>query len=945
MKTSSHRPRHPRHNIVLRPKATAETHKFECFQRFVLNAQPLLSPPALALAALIAFDSVATAKDVGLAYAALQTIHRYRSHPTIRWEVPSNKPAPAKNAEDGTSAKPVPQVHDERVISCFTAIAADEVMTWTQLTESITELEEAMQREMREKRQRHLPRSFAELMLAAEGHAGATLTSAARAHALGQVRMVALDPLSAARESSQLVIRPQPVDFEVEDDIAKSESLIERAVAMTSRSGGVRMAQDSRELELVEDLARACNAGNGFGPASGSAAVRRELAGVGLRIGDQHGWSRLLLLVAYDMLREGELAMSSIGRYFSGGAVAIFRALRESPLHKLAPKDLCEKLGAVEEEAAPSNKASVRVLAQALVGQLVAQDLVNPMRLPKGIGERYQGGVRAQIVWPHEIARINEWMDVAIAGGSADPVLPMVRCAIAIGAGTGMRIGEVMRIRLNNLAIVKGGLQIVVAPTRMDPTLKSRDSRRICHLKDRQAIKHLLKFLFDSHSIDLAGLDEHGEGSVEAEDQLNRALQGRGDLLFWDPHKSNALWHEATVRKWISIVLKAATGDAKTTFHDLRHAWVSLGNEADFALGTESNTSCFDLRANELGHAVNDLMFSTYTHIFGIAMRRAVDEQIVVSELLRTASIASWVGRNDTSLRKSLSRHSLRVDTTQGQRHLMNEVLKYAHGYQLPQAHHHKDLDLVPAASPLASFIPASPRIDLLLASLRSLVEKGFGSHGHAGIAARAGLSASEWAAIRSNFRYLNRHVTGVGKPPRSEPEPEAWLVNEHWVDSIDKASAPKWRPIARYLEANALADEVQEAAEYVAEHLGITSYLEVNASDPGFLALIKVFQHSETRLSGFALNCALSSDVAIRDARHAQGKVRSILGIDIPVQAVEPRDGRPRLYLTISSGNAVQANTNVKQMGGATSMKGLAALFLAAQLMAEQSTEVKRAA
>jgi hypothetical protein len=59
----------------------------------------------------------------------------------------------------------------------------------------------------------------------------------------------------------------------------------------------------------------------------------------------------------------------------------------------------------------------------------------------------------------------------------------------------------------------------------------------------------------------------------------------------------------------------------------------------------------------------------------------------------------------------------------------------------------------------------------------------------------------------------------------------------------------------------------------------------------------------------------------------------------------VEPRDGRPRLYLTISSGNAVQANTNVKQMGGATTMKGLAALFLAAQLMAEQSTEVKRAA
>lgn len=956
MKTQPKRLRQPRMNIVLPEQATHEMYRFEPFQRFVLSANPLLTPPSLALASLIAFDSVVTPQDVALAYEALQSVHLYRMHPTIRWEVPNDKVVPSGKGEASSTSKPVRQVHDERVISCFTVIAAAQVQIWAPLIDSISELEEAMQIEVSAKRERRLPRSFAQLMLAAHGYAGANLASAARAHVLGQVRMVALDPISASRDSSRLVMRAEDVDFEVEDAVAKNATLIARAVAQAIGSCGGESELASHELVLVEDLVRACNAGNRLAPTAASYAVRRELSGVELRIGDRHVWSRLMLLIAYDMMQEKDLAMASMGRYFSGGAIAVVRAVRELRLHKLDAKELCEKLLAAEEEAVESNKASVRILAKALVAQLVEQDMINPTRLPKGIGERYQGGVRAQVVWPHEVARAIKWIDLALARAPSDLILPMVRCAIGIGAGTGMRIGEVMRIRLENLAVVQNAVQVMVAPTRMDPALKSRESRRTCILSDATSIKHILQFLSASHNIVLRGFDEAGAITDLDSEQLNRILHDRDVLLFRDPHQSHALWHEAAVRKWISIVLKAATGHVKATFHDLRHTWVSLGNEADFALRSESAVGCFDLRANALGHAVNDLMFTTYTHLFGIAMRRSIDDRLVNSELLRTGSMASWIGRSDTALRKSLSRSGLCVESPQGQVHLLSAATTFASSCPLPTAHTLKDLDLVEPVSPLDSFKPAEPTINVLLGSLRSLIEEGFPSHVE--IAARAGITLLEWQATCRSFNYLNRYVKGVGKPPSSEAEPEAWLVNKHWCESIDNAFAPKWRRIARYLETHTLAKDVQLAADYVARHLGVTRYLEVKASDPGFVALLKVFQGSGISFASFALNFSpasaegyclstspVPSTVLSPDARLALAKVRNVFGLDIPAHARQPRAGRPNIYLTISSGNALEANKNVKQIGSANSMKGIAALFLATQLLAERTSEMKRAA
>lgn len=943
MTNTQARQRHQRQNTLLNPQSTSEMHRFKPFQRFVLNAQPLLSPPTLSLATLIAFDAVVQAQDVESAYKALQSLHEYRSHPTIRWPVEKGGVVHTHNVNPGqTSTNNTADVHDERVVSCFTRIAVHHVETWISFSAAINELEQALQRAQK---YRDLPRSYAQLLRAADGYAGATLIGAGRAHTLGQLRMVALDPLCAARETSKLIIPSAPVDSETEDVIAKNEAHIARAVALAARAGGSAASPDARESELVEDLVRAFNAGNALNPHAGMSAVRRELAGVELRIADHHAWARVLLLAGYQMLREGDLAMSSIGRYFTGGAARVFRALRSMPLANLDSKTLCDALGTAENEAEPSNKASVRAVAQAVISQLVEQDLIDPLRLPKGSAARYRGGVRAQVVWPHEVARADAWLSESIFRSPADPVLPIVRCAISVGADTGMRIGEVMRIRLKNIAIVNNSVQITVAPTRMDPSLKSKDSRRICHLNSPRAFENLVTFLSQVHGLALPVAQAAEEISSFDHDAFNRTLQGREELLFGDPHRRNELWHETAVRKWISVVLKAATGDSKTTFHDLRHSWVSLGNEADFSQGDQSAQNSYSERANALGHAVNDLMFTTYTHIFGIGMRSAVDQRLVRSGLLRTASVAAWVGRRDAALRKSLSRKAFQVHVEKGQLLLLEQVEIFARAIELPQAHSLASIHLVEATSPLASFKPGSSRIDVLLYSLRNLVDGRIGPQHHIEIAARAGLSPHEWKSIRGAFRYLNRDAKGVSNPPASESEPEAWLVDRHWTELIDNASAQKWTRIARYLESHASQKEVRRAGDYVVKYLGVTRYLEVHSADPDFVSLLAVLKASGTNLSRFALNfVSAPGDMSLK-VRHALVKIRSEFGIDIPIRERRPRDGRPNMYLTMSSGPSPHAGHKSAKDGSAHSMKGLVALFLAAQLIAELESEVRHAA
>jgi hypothetical protein len=58
---------------------------------------------------------------------------------------------------------------------------------------------------------------------------------------------------------------------------------------------------DSRKLELVEDLVRACDAGNSLKRAEATVMVRKKLESVLLCHGDHDCWWRVLLLIAYDM--------------------------------------------------------------------------------------------------------------------------------------------------------------------------------------------------------------------------------------------------------------------------------------------------------------------------------------------------------------------------------------------------------------------------------------------------------------------------------------------------------------------------------------------------------------------------------------------------------------------------------------------------------------------
>lgn len=687
------------------------------FQAFLLDASPLLSPSALALGCLVGFDMVVRPEDIPHAYAALQKVHRYQDRPSIRWVVP---PPPDEHADDVTPPSVATRsVYDERAISDFTHIAASEVGEWQSLEESIAELQSAMDQHPEK---RNLPRHWEGLLASAQIHAVTYLPGALRGHVVGQIRMSALDPSAAAREATQLALATRSIDIETEEALAINEVKLAQARLRhplhATGSASESLIERDRAVDLVEEIVQATRAGSGTVEAR--AAVSRDLMALHLRMGDSHHWPRTLHLVALNWVHEHHLAMSSISRYFSGAAKRLFVAVQDMDLVNLDVKELVRRIEDVHASVEDSNKPSVRAVGQAILDLLVCQEVIDPVQLRRVQKRTGFITVRAQVIFPHESSRAMDWADEYIRQGEKGPALTMTRLLIGLAKECGLRMGEALRLRLDNFHFFEDRLQLAVNPTRADPRVKTKEGRRLTSTKDPRVIRYLMEYLSSRHGLDMTlRADDPArplELPPEVRQKVNAQLAERNDLLLADPHQPGAIWCESEIRMWTSILLKSATGDSRSVPHDLRHSWVTVGNDTDFCTLGSQQENPFDERANALGHAANDLMFTTYTHQFGQGIRVWVDQQLIQDRLIRSQSAAAWtsrshasvkslLSRSDANLRQMLSRAGAKSRDADGQRLLFKEIQAYATQLPLRAANEVFDIALQEPKSPLGGYL------------------------------------------------------------------------------------------------------------------------------------------------------------------------------------------------------------------------------------------------
>ncbi|MBX3608696.1 MAG: hypothetical protein KF871_02275 [Hydrogenophaga sp.] len=928
------------------------------FQAFLLEASPLLSPSALALGCLVGFDMVVRPEDVPPAYAALQKVHRYQDRPSIRWAVPQ---PPGEHAEYVKSPSEVTRpVYDERTISTFTHIAVSEALQWQSLEESIAELLSTMDSHPEK---RNLPRHWEGLLASAKVQAVTYLPGALRGHVVGQIRMAALDPSAAAREATHLSLVTRDIDMETEEALAISEAKLAQArlrhpLHATSSVNGSATDRD-RAADLVDDIVRATHAG--IGTAEARATVSRNLRALRPRIGDSHHWPRALHLVALNWVHEHHLAMSSIGRYFSGAAKRLFLAVHDMDLVNIDVKELVRRIEDVHASVEESNKPSVRAVGQAILDLLVVQEVIEPTQLQRAQKRTGSIAPRAQVIFPHESTRAMDWADECIRQGEQGPALPMTRLLIGLAKECGLRMGEALRLRLENFHLFEDRLQVAVNPTRSDPRVKTKESRRLTHTKDLRVIRYLMELLAKRHGLTMTLRAEDPARSLalppDARQRLNSQLAERNDLLFGDPHQPGAIWFESEIRMWMSILLKCATGDSRSVPHDLRHSWVSFGNDTDFCTLGLLQENPFDRRANELGHAANDLMFTTYTHQFGQGIRVWVDQQLLNDGLIRTQSAAAWTARShasvkshlsksDTNLRKKLSRAGARTRDADGQRLLMKEIQAYATKLPLRGADEVYGISLQEPNSPLGGYRPRELTTRVLLQCLLMLVSSSQNADQRAtDIARLAGIDVADWARVLHELWLVSRSAHAVVSPRRLEKNKAAWLVANHWEPVMRAALSEKWQRLMMYLDRHAGDDDVVNAGDYVLQSMGCDIYLPTVVADPAFISLVRVIRASGMNLSSLHLHYVGDTADNQRNARHALAKIRQELGIDVQLRSVTPRGGRPPLYLSVRSEIAQQGTVDADHDGSAHSMKGFSGLFLAAHLKAELLQEQRNVA
>lgn len=953
--------RHQRANLSA-PIGAGPVYPLKYVQAYLLDAQDLLTPSSMALGCLIAFDLVVLEDDLPLAYEALKSTHRYRSKPTIRWIQPpaTADQSASTDAETSTQLKPDPinLAHDERTLSPFSWIACNQVVgDWLPYEQAQAELIEVM---CREPIRRRLPRDWHRLLHSAQSYAHTYLPSAMRFHVLGQFRMVALTPAAAAREDSGLALGSRALDVQVEEAIANTEALLSKASLSVNQLVEPNPVEIGHERLMVEDLARACNAGRDLPPVGARSAVMLAIRALEIRLKDSHTWSRVLMLVALRMVQEGRLAMPSVGRYFSGSACRLYDAIHHLKFGQLKAKEVAECIEAALSHAEPSNKASVKVVGQGVLDLLIAQEVIDPVKLSRAEQSTWKPPVRAQVVWAHEVLRIDAWLGEAFRARPNDPILHMVRCVIGIAQATGMRVGEVLRVRIGNLSIQHGHVQFTIAPTRSDPTLKTKEGRRLTFIRDSRVIGYLLEMLRIRHGISFG--DPHSIADLACVDtcSINTELASQEGMLFEDPHHQNEVWHEAQVRKWISIVLKAATGDPRSTLYDLRHTWVSLGNEQDFCLDHLSDDKPYDRRANELGHAPSDLMFTTYTHIFGTGIRACIDGQMMADQVLRPREISAWAAMDIKTMRREIdqgrlqqandrlrtlvSRARRKDEHETSQLVLLRFIEEFSQTIAAPSPNVVYQIAMVLPTSPLIDYGPRELTLEVLLRCLRQLplLSCGDGSQ-HSILARQAGVTSIEWRRALDELVFLNRTAAHVSQPPDQEADPPTWLIERHWGTLIDSAFTEKWTPLLRYLDRHAADPDVRLASEYVLRTLGCGDHIPVEAADARFESLVRVFKACGINLSRLALH-ASGEKKSLHAAKQAAAQIPNVLGIDVLPIARAQRSGRPDVYLTVRS-QAGGAASNHNHDGSAHSPKGLSALFLGARLKAKMFEERRDAA
>lgn len=233
----------------------------------------------------------------------------------------------------------------------------------------------------------------------------------------------------------------------------------------------------------------------------------------------------------------------------------------------------------------------------------------------------------ANVIWPHEIKLIMEWLDQATCD---ERLIEIWRMGITLGISKRIRVGEFFDIRIEDVELLDSILILNVRGQ------KTKASRRKIVIDDEPLYSLFANFLI----------------------RRRKEFAYDDDYLFGDPHRPEKIYKLGQVYHGFNELLKAATGDRTASFHWLSHSVISFELK-DLLCDTEQKLiNPYPQTATNSAHFAIATTCSEYMHLQHIPLRKMLDSGL--SKIKLTSQVLeSWLGIKANTIRKHISNHEL----------------------------------------------------------------------------------------------------------------------------------------------------------------------------------------------------------------------------------------------------------------------------------------------
>lgn len=579
--------------------------RFGKLQMKVLKGHVRFDTPLQAFAAsLILFDGIATRKSIIPALAAAPLIYQWRNRAQLEWPY-----------MDGRI--------DRRILSGFS-------------TDFIKSLPEEISHRYASDNLMLVARTIypgapdpiGTLLGDAQAWLLDVLPGALLGHVLGTNPQAALPRTALARE-----VRKEALSL----DVAQVEGMGSEALGF-ALDAYFEAPETTGSAWLVDELVVICRRNAKFAEADDKRRMLQALLHLSHKAVQCDAISALILAWTADLVESGtrlapDIHPGTVGSYVRLVAQALRNHLLGYSVSELSDEQFAEVYQRIVAGVSDGQKRNARSALSSwhafLIRWLNAPPLKVSLYDPKD-----DAVPRANIIWPHEMDMIEEWLDHA----SMDKRLrEQLVVAFAIARHVRIRAGELFRLRLHSIQDIDDTLTIEVCPLFRDGRLKTASARRSLVVNDHLSSNLILDW----------------KACRKKEGALGE------DLLFGDPHKPERIYQQGKYYVLINKILKAVSGDREVSLHTLSHTWISgrihaalMSNEREIDIDP------LDEIAVRAGHMTVQTSLDHYFHLFEKPIRHRLDAalakiKLTSADAARLSGVAATALRARASYRKA----------------------------------------------------------------------------------------------------------------------------------------------------------------------------------------------------------------------------------------------------------------------------------------------------